>query len=113
MRLEQRYSVSANKEITVLITKQSIYTTVLDNSSDPLFKRLCCYALACLMPKGAPLDNFWQGVEAVSNNTSIREDKLNNVLQVGRRWRDIVAYFSDCSSKPSATGIILILKDGS
>lgn len=90
-----------------------------------LWKRIYCYALAKLHPKGTSVDNIVQRVQDTLGNVPNIKTKVYQYLRLGERWGTLIdlfesvcrdAIFRDCISQPSQiqlTGIICVLGTGS
>ncbi len=85
-----------------------------------LWKRIYCYALAKLHPKGTSVDNIVQRVQHALGRVPTIKAKVYHYLRLGNRWGEIIDLFEsicrDRIAQPSEirlTGILFVLGTGS
>jgi hypothetical protein len=85
-----------------------------------VWKRIYCYALAKLHPKGTSVDIIVQRVQHAVGNVQTIKPKVYHYLRLGNRWEAIIDLFGsicrDRIAKPSETrlaGILCVLGTGS
>jgi hypothetical protein len=85
-----------------------------------VWKRIYCYALAKLHPKGTSVDIIVQQVQHAVGNVQTIKPKVYHYLRLGNRWEAIIDLFEsicrDRIAQPSEsrlTGILCVLGTGS
>ncbi len=85
-----------------------------------LSKRIYCYALAKLHPKGTSIDEIMQRAQYALGNVQNIKSKVYHYLRLGNRWGTIVNLFESIvrdlitqQSEIQLTGILCVLGTGS
>ncbi|KAL4960558.1 LipA and NB-ARC domain protein [Aspergillus stella-maris] len=96
-----------NKVISAEMVFLSITRTNLVDTQK--LKRLVCYALADLHPKGTSINHITLQLQGALGCIESPAQDIYQALRIGRRWKDIVSWVSEKSGCP-LTGILHVLK---
>lgn len=86
----------------------TVFSFIFNKSTNQLSKRLCCYALAQLQPKGSSINKIVEQAQTALGDVSNIKPKIYHSLKIGYRWRDIVIWVSQKFNN-TLTGILVVL----
>ncbi|KAL4948712.1 hypothetical protein BDW69DRAFT_88721 [Aspergillus filifer] len=97
--------------INELISAEAVFSSITRTNlvATQKLKRLVCYALADLHPKGTSIKSIVLQLQSTLRCVEFPEQDIYQALRIGRRWKDIVSRVSEKPGYP-LTGLLHVFE---